>query len=49
MENSLLIEEDEGFSDPRTPESKPPAREARQALRSIENLQNLENSAARQH
>ena len=49
VENPITIEEDEGFSEPRTPVSEPPrqppAMEARPALRSIENLQN--SSAAR--
>ena len=48
MDNPITIEEDEGFSEPRTPVSEPPVMEARPALRSIENLQNFENSAARQ-
>ena len=52
MGNPITIEEDEGFSEPRTPVSEPPSQssvmEARPALRSIENLQNFENSAARQ-
>ena len=47
---SITIEEDEGFSEPRTPVSEPPRQppvvEARPALRSFENLQN--SSAARQ-
>ena len=47
VDNPITIEEDEGFSDPRTPVSEPPVMEARPALRSIENLQN--SSAARQH
>ena len=50
VENPITIEEDEGFSEPRTPVSEPlrqpPAMEARPVLRSIENLQNFENSAA---
>ena len=46
VDNPITIEEDEGFSEPRTPVSEPPAMEARPALRSIENLQN--SSAARQ-
>ena len=52
VNNPITIEEDEGFSEPRTPVSEPPRQppvmEARPAFRSIENLQNLENSAARQ-
>ena len=52
VENPITIDEDEGFSEPRTPVSEPPrqphAMEARPVLRSIENLQNFENSAARQ-
>ena len=47
-DNPITIEEDEGFSEPRTPVSEPPVMEARPALRSIENLQCFENSAARQ-
>ena len=43
-----IIEEDEGFSEPKTPVIEPPVMDARPALRSIENLQNLENSATRQ-
>ena len=50
VDNRITIEEDEGFSEPRTPVSEPtrqpPVMEARPALRSIENLQNLKNSAA---
>ena len=50
VENPITIEEDEGFSDPRTPVSepprKPPAMKARPALRSFENLQKF--SIARQ-
>ena len=50
VENPITIEEDEGFSEPRTPVSEPPrqlpAMKARPALRSIENLQN--SSAAEQ-
>ena len=46
VDNPITIEEDEGFSEPRTPVSEPPKQstvmEARPALRSIE------NSAARQ-
>ena len=45
VDNPITIEEDEGFSEPRTPVSEPPVMEARPALRSIENLQN--SSAAR--
>ena len=48
VDNPITIEEDEGFSEPRTPVSEPPMTEARPALRSIENLQSFENSAARQ-
>ena len=52
VENPITIEEDEGFSEPRTlvsePPRQPPAMEQRPVLRSIENLQNFENSAARQ-
>ena len=52
LDNPITIEEDEGFSEPRTPVSEPPRQpsvmEARPALRSIENLQNFEKSAARQ-
>ena len=47
VENPNTIEEDEGFSEQRTPVSEPPrqppAIEARPVLRSIENLQNFEN------
>ena len=46
VDNSITIEEDEGFSEPRTPVSEPPVMDARPALRSMENLQN--SSAARQ-
>ena len=46
VDNPITIEEDEGFSDSRTPVSEPPVMEARPALRSIENLQI--SSAARQ-
>ena len=45
-DNPIAIEEDEGFSEPRTPVSGPPVMEAKPALRSIENLLNFENSAA---
>ena len=49
VDNPISIEEDEGFSEPRTPFSEPPRQppmmESRPALRSIENLQNF--SAAR--
>ena len=38
VENPITIEEDEGFSEPRTPVSEPPVMEARPALRSIENF-----------
>ena len=52
VDNPITIEEDEGFSEPRTavsePPRQPPVMEARPALRSIDNLQNFENSAARQ-
>ena len=48
VDNPITIEEDEGFSEPRTLVSEPPVMEARPALRSIENLQSFENSAARQ-
>ena len=48
VDNPITIEEDEGFSEPRTPVSKPLLMKARPALRSIENLQNFENSDARQ-
>ena len=44
MDNPITIEEDDGFSEPRTPVSEP----ARPVLRSIENLQNFKSSAARQ-
>ena len=48
VDNPITIEEDEGFSEPRTPVSEPPVMEARPVLRSIENLQSFKNSAARQ-
>ena len=52
VENTIIIEEDEKFSQPRTlvsePPRQPPAMEAKSALRSSENLQNFENSTARQ-
>ena len=48
VDNPIFIEEDEGFSEPRTPVSEPIVMEARPALHSIANLQNFENSAARQ-
>ena len=52
VENPITMEEDEGFSEPRTRVSEPPRQpstmEARPALRSIENMQNFEISAARQ-
>ena len=48
VDNPITIEEDEGFSEPRTPVSEPLVMEARPALRFIENLQSFENSAARQ-
>ena len=48
-DNPITIEEDEGFSEPRTlvsePPRQPPALEAKPALPSIDNLQN--SSAAR--
>ena len=40
VDNPITIEEDEGFSEPRTPVSEPPVMETRPALRSTENLQN---------
>ena len=44
VDNPITIEEDEGFSRPRTPVSEPPRQppvfEARPALRSVENVQN---------
>ena len=46
VDNPITIEEDEGFSEPRTPVSEPPVMEARPALRSIEKLQS--SSAAGQ-
>ena len=50
VDNPITIEEDDGFSEPRTPVTEPPRQppvmEARPALCSIENLQNY--SAARQ-
>ena len=50
VENPITIDEDEGFSETKTPQNtppqQPPAMEPRPALRSIENLQN--SSAARQ-
>ena len=50
VENPITIDEDEGFSETRTPQNTPPQQlpsmEPRPALRSIENLQN--SSAARQ-
>ena len=48
VDNPITIEEDEGFSEPRTPVSEPPVIEARPILLSIENLSNFENPAARQ-
>ena len=48
MDQPITTEEDEGFSEPRTPVSEPPVMEARPALRSIKNLQKFENLAARQ-
>ena len=52
MDNPITIEEDEGFSEPRTPVHEPPKQpsvmKVRPALRSIENLQNFEKSVARQ-
>ena len=38
VDNPNTIEEDEGFSEPRTLVSEPPVMEARPALRSLENL-----------
>ena len=50
VDNTIIIEQDDGFSEPRTPVSEsprqPPVMEARPVLRSIENLQNF--SATRQ-
>ena len=46
VDNPITIEEDEEFSELRTPVSEPPVMEATPALRFIENLQN--SSAARQ-
>ena len=50
VENPITIDEDEGFSETKTPQNtppqQPPAMEPRPAVRSIENLQNF--SAARQ-
>ena len=47
MDNQTTIEEDEGFSEPRTPVSEPPRQapvmKARPALRSIENLLSFHN------
>ena len=48
VDNQITIEEDEGFSEPRTSVIEPPVMDARPALRSNENLQNFENSATRQ-
>ena len=52
VDNPITIEEDEGFSEPKTPVSEPPRQppvmEARLALHSFENLQSFENSAAQQ-
>ena len=52
VDNPITIEEDEGFSEPRTPVSEPPRQppvmEARPDFRFIENLQNFVHSAARQ-
>ena len=52
VDNPITIEEDDGFSDQKSPVSEPPRQprvvEARPALRCIENLQNFENSATRQ-
>ena len=45
VDNPITIEDDEGFSEPRTPVSEPPVMDARPALRSLENLQ--KSSAAR--
>ena len=47
VNNPITIEEDEGFSEPRTPVSEQSVMEARPALRSLENLQSFENPAAR--
>ena len=48
--NPITIEEDEGFSEPRTPVTEPPRQaplmEATPVVRSIENLQNFESLAA---
>ena len=46
VDNPITIEEEKGFSEPRTPASEPPVMEARSTLRSIENLQS--SSASRQ-
>ena len=48
VENSITLDEDEGFSETMTPPApqQPPAMEPHPALRSLENLQN--SSAARQ-
>ena len=52
VNNPITIEEDEGFSGPKTPVSEspiePPLMESSPALRFIENLQTFEISAARQ-
>ena len=52
VDTPITIEEDEGFSEPRTsvsePPRQPPMMEARPALHSIENLENFENSTVRQ-
>ena len=46
VENTIIIEEEEGFSEPRTPVSEslsePPAIEASPPFRTIESLQNFE-------
>ena len=50
VDNPNTIEEDGGFSEPKTsvsePTRQPPVIEARPALRSIKNLQKFENSVA---
>ena len=52
VDNTITIEENEGFSEPGFPVSEPPRQPtvmaARPALRSIVNLLTFENSAARQ-
>ena len=51
VDNPIIMKEDEGFSELKTPASEPPTQPplmgARPTLRSIENLQNFD-SAARQ-